>query len=48
MAAETKSAMSAETAQSPTVMKYIASRPGSISPTVTPFSGALTELDEYR
>ena len=48
MAAETKSAMSAETAQSPTVTKNISSRPGSISPGVTPFYGALMELDEYR
>lgn len=40
--------MSAETAQSPTFMKNISSRPGSISPSVTPFSGALMELDEYR
>ncbi|XP_073236761.1 uncharacterized protein [Porites lutea] len=48
MAAERRSAMSAETAQSPTFMKNISSRPGSISPSVTPFSGALIELDEYR
>ena len=48
MAAERRSAMSAETAQSPTFMKNISSRPGSISPSVTPFSGALMELDEYR
>ena len=48
MAAERRSAMSAETAQSPTFMKNISSRPGSISPAVTPFSGALMELDEYR
>lgn len=40
--------MSAETAQSPTFMKNISSRPGSISPSVTPFSGTLMELDEYR
>ena len=52
MAAERRSAMSAETpaetAQSPTFMKNISSRPDSISPSVTPFSGALMELDEYR
>ena len=48
MAAERRSAMSAETAQSPTFMKNISSRPGSISPSVTPFSGTLMELDEYR
>lgn len=36
------------TEMSPTVMKLVPSRPGSISPALTYFSGALMELDEYR
>ncbi|XP_078378702.1 uncharacterized protein LOC144661746 isoform X3 [Oculina patagonica] len=46
MADETKAVKSAE--MSPTVMKHVPSRPGSISPAFTHFSGALMELDEYR
>ena len=46
MADETKAVMSTE--MSPTVMKPVLSRPGSISPALTHFSGALMELDEYR
>ena len=46
MADETKAVKSTE--MSPTVMKPVLSRPGSISPAFTHFSGALMELDEYR
>lgn len=46
MADETKAVKSSE--MSPTVMKHVSSRPGSISPALTHFSGALMELDEYR
>ncbi|KAJ7365161.1 hypothetical protein OS493_007810 [Desmophyllum pertusum] len=47
MAAETKAVVkSAE--MSPTATKSVLSRPGSISPAFTHFSGALMELDEYR
>ncbi|KAJ7365157.1 hypothetical protein OS493_007806 [Desmophyllum pertusum] len=47
MAAETKAVVkSAE--MSPSATKSVLSRPGSISPAFTHFSGALMELDEYR
>lgn len=46
MADETKEVKSTE--MSPAVMKQVLSRPGSISPALTHFSGALMELDEYR
>ena len=46
MADETKAVKSTE--MSPTVMKHVLSRPGSISPALTHFSEALMELDEYR
>lgn len=46
MADEAKEVKSTE--MSPAVMKQVLSRPGSISPALTHFSGALMELDEYR